>query len=106
MQRVFYAGGFFLTSDQIAAAVVDYAHAVVASSRTDVVYVPIVEERTSRQTVATLLIGPSTQILSLPVEIRGLTDPIDTEIIEELERRALLLGAPPAMPQAWREGIG
>lgn len=105
MQRVFYSGGSFLTSDHIAEAVLDYAMALAKAPLADVVHVPIVDEQTSRQTVATILIGPASQLLSVPAEIDGLTDPIDTETVEELERRALLIGAPRPVPQAFREGI-
>ncbi|MDM4764197.1 hypothetical protein QT381_14405 [Galbitalea sp. SE-J8] len=105
MQRVFYAGGSFLTSDQIAEALFDYAAALATSPLADVVHVPIVDERSTRQSVATLLIGPASQLMSMAADIDGLVDPIDTETVEELERRALLVGASRPVPEALREGV-
>ncbi len=105
MQRMYYSGGSFLTSDHIAEAVMEYAGALAKGPLADVVHIPVVDERSSRQSVASLLLGPASQLMSVPVDIPGLTDPIDTETVEELERRALLIGAPRPVPQVYREGF-
>jgi hypothetical protein len=105
VQRVFYSGGSFLTSDHIAAALMDYATALATSRTADLVHIPTVDEVSTRQSVASLVLGPASHLLALPVDVEGLIDPIDTEIVEELHRRTRLVDRGRRMPEAFREGV-
>ena len=91
MRRVFYASGTFLTSDAIAVAVLNYADALTQTSGSDVIEFPIILPTGARGTAA-LLIGPASQLASA-TEDSVLDEPNDPDLVKELERRALLVGA-------------
>ncbi|CAD6003888.1 hypothetical protein [Agreia sp. COWG] len=63
MKRISYVGGSFVTSDEVAAALLDFIAAGARSRRNQVVTVPefIGEEHSS---AVSLLLGPSSQLLS------------------------------------------
>jgi len=91
MRRVYYASGSFLTGDAIAAAVLGYADALTQTSGSDVIEFPIILPTGSLGSAA-LLIGPASQIASA-TEVSGCEEPIDEELVKELDRRALSVGA-------------
>jgi hypothetical protein len=85
MRKIYYAGGAVLTGDQTCKAVLRLARALAMKNQSDIIDFPIIEEGGQRAT-AHLLIGPSSQIASVPVP--GAEDePNDPEVILELERR-------------------
>lgn len=61
MKTITYAGDRFLTGDAIATAVMDYARALARSGDADTVEIPVRDDA-GGLTVATLLIGPASQI--------------------------------------------
>jgi hypothetical protein len=93
MMRMFYAGGSILTSDDIAAAIVAYAQTLARAGTSDVVSVPIVQEEDLKQGTASMLIGPGSQLLCVPVVHDGVTGPIDNGLVGELERRRQALAS-------------
>lgn len=85
MRKIYYAGGSVLTGDQTCKAVLRLARALALKGQSDIVEFPIVEEG-GRLMSAHILIGPSSQIASVPVA--GSDDePNDPEVIAELEKR-------------------
>jgi len=92
MRRVYYSSGSMLTGDAIAHAVLEYAEALAKDGRADIVEIPVVLASGSTGT-ATLLIGPSSQLASVTEESQSNT-PLDESLVDELHRRAMLLGSP------------
>jgi hypothetical protein len=85
MRKIYYAGGFVLTGDQTCKAVLRLARALALKGDSDIIEFPILEEGGQVMT-AHLLIGPASQISSIPVA--GADDePNDAEVIAELEKR-------------------
>lgn len=85
MRKMYYAGAAVLTGDQTCKAVLRLARALAMKDKSDIIDFPIIEEGGQRAT-AHLLIGPASQIASVPVP--GSDDePNDLEVIAELERR-------------------
>lgn len=98
MRKIYYGGGAVLTGDQTCKAVLRLARALALKGQSDIIAFPIVEEG-GRLMSAHLLIGPSSQIASVPVA--GSDDePNDPEVIAELERRTRELQ--PSRP-VWHE---
>lgn len=91
MRRVYYASGSFLTSDAIASAVLNYADALTQTSGSDVVEFPIILPSGALGSAA-LLIGPASQLASSS-EDSALDEPESVDLVKDLERRALLVGA-------------
>lgn len=88
MQLILYAGGSFLTGDDIADALLDYSRALGAEDRAEVVRLPIVGDD-GLPAVATFLIGPASQIVAKTVR----TDHDEVEDPELVDRlRALTRG--------------
>jgi hypothetical protein len=99
MQRIYYATGSILTGDAIAAAVLAYAEALAKSPLADTIHIPFVQEQTGEREVATLLIGPASQLMFVPEPDGEHAEPVDGELVEELERRALVIGSPRPIAQ-------
>lgn len=89
MRKLHYASGDLLLADQTCNAVMRYARALVDRGTADVITVPMVTA-VGEESVAYLLVGPSSQLLSTPVE-HALPDPDDHETIADLERRIAAL---------------
>jgi hypothetical protein len=85
MRRVYYSSGSVLTSDDAATAVLEYAEALSHEGRSDIVEVPAVLP-SGTVGVATLLIGPSSQLASVTEE-SDLPAPESGEVVAELHRR-------------------
>jgi hypothetical protein len=98
MRRIFYASGSFITSDVIAAGVLNYADALTRTNGSDVVNFPIVHANGSLGD-ASVLIGPASQIASASEESE-LPEPVDDDLLQELERKTLLVGVPRPLVQA------
>jgi hypothetical protein len=99
MMRLYYTGGMIVTSDEIAEAVLSYAQALARSPFADVVRIPIVQEEDLKQSTASLLIGPTSQLMAVPIDSHGVTGPIDHDLVHDLERRMSALGTPIPRPQ-------
>ncbi|MET1051430.1 MAG: hypothetical protein ABWX65_02210 [Mycetocola sp.] len=96
MRRLYYSSGSFYTGDAVAKAVLRYAGALADTHTAAIIAIPVLTDG-GRTGHAHLLVGPASQLFSMPADIDG-DDPFDAEIVEDLERktRALL----PSRPQA------
>lgn len=100
MQKVHYAGGFLLMADPTCKALLRYARALAQAGDADVVVVPTISEGGSVAT-AHLLLGPSSQLFSTPVE-NATDEPIDLDAIASMEQLTRQLQ--PAVP-SWEEEL-
>jgi hypothetical protein len=64
MKLLSYSGESVVTTDAVGDAVVEYARALVAENSVDVVDIPVLEDRA--ESVASLVLGPMTQLLVRP----------------------------------------
>lgn len=71
MRRVSYAGETFITSDEVADAVLEYAAALSNADRAATLEVPTIGE--GGPTTVKLLIGPASQVVSEPVAGEAVT---------------------------------
>jgi hypothetical protein len=85
MRRLHYSGGYVLTADAVAIALLRYARALADTATSDVISIPVVAEGGARGH-AHFLIGPASQLYSTPVAgaVGEVTDP---QLVDELERR-------------------
>jgi hypothetical protein len=94
MRRVYYSSGSVLTGDAIAHAILEYAEALAIDGRADIVEIPVTLP-SGNAGAATLLIGPSSQLASVTEE-SSLTEPVDAELVGDLQDRARRIGRPRA----------
>ena len=78
-----------LMADSTCKAVLRYARALADASKADVVMVPVVTDGGSLG-YAHMLIGPASQLFSIPVE-NSQNEPLDADAVAELEARTLKL---------------
>ena len=90
MKRVAYGGESFITSDDGAAALLDFAAAAAMSDVAEVVAMPAVLPDGQVITV-NLVIGPSSELITSPVET-SLAVPDTREAATALRARALQIG--------------
>lgn len=89
MQRLHYTGDTILMADDTAAALLEYASALAEGNTSDIVTVPAVDEA-GAETTAELLIGPASQLYTMPAtEVEEV--PGDPAVIAELRLRAAKL---------------
>lgn len=100
MRRMHYAGGYVLMADTMAKAILRYGRALAENGHFDVVAVPVFTEQ-GQAGVAHIFLGPSSQLFSVPVATGG-KEPVDTELLEHLERRTE--GLQPSRPE-WRDEL-
>lgn len=86
MRKLYYAGGSVIISDQVCKAILRYARALAKAETADLVIFPAFTED-NRQGIAHILIGPSSQILSVPAEEIDI-DLDDSRMVEILESRS------------------
>lgn len=98
VRQIHYAGSNFLTGDRTCKALMRYARALTAASRSDIVQIPVVTMGGSRA-YAHVLLGPGSQILSIPVPDSP-DEPFDAEVVAKLEEATRRLQ--PARPD-WPE---
>jgi hypothetical protein len=96
MRRLYYAGGTVLVGDRTCKAVLRYARALAEAHQSDVITIPIASEGGGVES-AHFLIGPASQLYSVPVE-NSADAPFDQGVIEHLEQETRSLH--PATP-AW-----
>jgi hypothetical protein len=99
MMRIYYSGGSLLTGDALAASVLAYAEALAKSPRADIVQIPVLVPDSDDLALASLLIGPASQLMSVPELSHGRVEPFDALLVDDLERRSLLLGSPRPIAQ-------
>jgi hypothetical protein len=98
LRKLHYSGSYMLVGDRTCKAVLRYARALAESHTSDVVSVPVITQGGSNA-YAHLLIGPSSQIFSTPVE-NSHDEPVDDEVLHDLETATLRLQ--PSRP-VWSE---
>ena len=113
MRKLHYSSDSMLIGDRTCKALLRYSRALAGSGKADVVSIPTLSEGGTR-VLAHLLIGPSSQLYSTPVE-QSAEDLDDMSIIERLEALTMQLEpSRPAWPQEmedipgienlWRDG--
>jgi hypothetical protein len=70
MKQIVYAGGSFVTSDEIAGAVLEYAAALANADRAATLLVPTVAE-SGEPIEVQVLVGPASQLMAEVVEHPG-----------------------------------
>ncbi len=94
MKSVTYAGLTFLTSDEIADALLQLAAALGQNERAETVEIPVITEDGVLSSVQ-LVIGPASQFISRPIE-SAFAAPVSDETLEHLRHRLRLLDLPKA----------
>jgi hypothetical protein len=82
MQVIMYAGGEFLTGDEIADALLEYSCALGEEDRAQLVQIPI-REPDGTQTTARFLVGPASQIVAKAVS-GDAEELVDEEVVARL----------------------
>jgi hypothetical protein len=85
MRKLFYAGGHVIVSDQVCKAILRYSRALAKAEAVDLVIFPGLTDDNQRGMIH-ILIGPVSQLLSVPVEDLGI-DLNDAQMVEILESR-------------------
>lgn len=91
MQRVSYGGESFITSDDGAAALLEFAASAAMSGVGEVIRLPVVLANGSVVS-ASLVIGPSSELMTTPVETSH-AEPDTRAAVAALRARASQLGA-------------
>lgn len=97
MIRLHYADGFLTTSESVADAVMQYARALAERSMSDVITVPIVDERLERAS-SKLLIGPASQLYTSPVPVETIVFEDDRTVADLLARTQRVRADPIGLP--------
>ena len=89
-----YAGGEYLTGDEIALALLEYGESLAEVGEAATVEIPI--SKGGRRVHATFLIGPSSQIVATDFETADeeLVDPVVVDELRLLTRRLRPVGFP------------
>jgi len=87
-----YAGGSVLLGDRTCKAVLRYARALAEVRQSDIVTIPVASEGGGVEQ-AHFLLGPASQLFSVPVE-NSADAPFDAEVIAHLERMTRSLHPP------------
>lgn len=94
MQLIMYAGGEFLTGDEIADALLEYSRALGEEDKAQLVQIPI-RDSDGTQTTARFLIGPASQIVAKSVS-SGSDELVDEEVVARLRSLTRGLNFPEA----------
>lgn len=96
MREVVYAGGSFVTSDEIAEALLDYASELANVERAATIRVPAVGAVGDTREV-TVVIGPASQLMSETVE-SAVTPPDGATFVADIAERTRELHRHRGMP--------
>ncbi|HEY8590291.1 MAG TPA: hypothetical protein VIL55_12145 [Naasia sp.] len=91
MKELSYADRHVVTADEIADGVLQYAKALATAHLADTVTMPALGEDGRISTVE-MLIGPSSQITSVPVSDSSVVIPVEATITDLANRTRLLRG--------------
>ena len=83
MKVLAYAGGEYLTGDEIAQALLDYSQALADVGSAASVGIPIVRDDGERAE-ATFLVGPASQIVAIGVD-SSVDELVDDAVVERLK---------------------
>jgi hypothetical protein len=87
MKRIAYVGAQFLTTDDVAAALMQYARTLAVLGSADVVGIPVVDGDGVPRS-AEFLLGPSSELLCIDVPDAHTPLPDADQAAEELRQRA------------------
>lgn len=94
MRRIAYADAQFVTTDALAARVLEYAKVMGRTATDDIVHLPTVDENGNVRAID-ILIGPASQITS--AEVDGPEADLDSkDLLRELDQRIAKLREPHA----------
>ena len=93
MRVISYAAERFLTTDAVAAAVLNYSMVLAKNDTSDVVPIPIAFE--GKATTADIIIGPSSQITAIVVDEEPDVELDDEAALRDLAERVERLTYPP-----------
>ncbi|MET4636864.1 hypothetical protein [Mycetocola sp. 2940] len=96
MRRLYYSSGSLLTGDEVCKAVLRYARALAITGDADIIVIPVVTDD-GISGLAHMLVGPASQVFSMPAASQG-DDPYDADIIDKLN--AMTRGLQPSRPEA------
>jgi hypothetical protein len=97
MMTLHYTGGSVLMADDVCDAVIQYARVLAATQSSDVLIVPVVDER-GEVVTAELLIGPASQLLAVPVS-GAREHGRDQRVIDDIRKKARRIDSPVAPTQ-------
>lgn len=80
-----YAGAELVTGDAIADAIMEYSAALADDATAETVDIPVIEKDGSRG-VATILVGPASQIVARSIDTDG-DELVDPEALERIRQR-------------------
>lgn len=100
MRKLYYAGGSIIISDQVCKSIMRYGRALARSNASDLIVLPAFTENFGKG-VAHILLGPSSEILSVPTADFDV-DLADAHMVEILESRTRELD--PNRPE-WSEDV-
>jgi hypothetical protein len=92
MRRVTYAGGSFVTADDIASLLLEYAAALANHDRAAAIHVPAIDLPHGATTIE-VLVGPASQLLAEPVDDIGRV-PDGGEFVADIRARIAELDKP------------
>ncbi|MFH8250854.1 hypothetical protein ACH3VR_10850 [Microbacterium sp. B2969] len=84
MKVIAYAGGEYVTGDEIAEALLEYSEALAGAGSAAHMEIPIVDAHGQRARAA-FLVGPSSQIVVTPAD-PGTEELTDQEVVDRLRR--------------------
>jgi hypothetical protein len=94
MRRISYAGATFVTSDGIADALLRFVAALGRGHQAEALEIPAVAPG-GDTVVVQLVVGPTSQLISLPMEATTTTkEPESARIVDDLRERTHALAAP------------
>jgi len=99
MRNLHYSSGHLLVGDLTCKAVLRYARALADVGKSDVISVPVLTVGGGRA-YAHLLIGPASQLWSVPIDSSEVEEPDDAEAIAHIEQETRRMQ--PARP-SWNE---
>jgi len=67
MKRLSYSDELLVTDDEVAELVLEYAAALARTANADVVHIPVIDG-SGHESIATLLLGPSSEIVAVEAE--------------------------------------
>ena len=99
MREIHYANGRLVTSDEVAAAVMEYAAALANRNEAATLDVPALGLDDGESRVE-LLVGPASQLMSQPIHDER-TPPTDAEFLADVESRIAALTTRPRFASEW-----
>ena len=104
MKVIVYAGAELLTGDDIAIGVLRYCEALAGSVAAEVIEIPV-READGSLGLATLLVGPTSQLVARNVKSE-LEDVVDPDVMRQLHQRTKAQRSVASSPRPWNTTPG